>query len=219
MAKVAARERAAFLDNRRKLLAETALRLWAEKGVAATSVAEITEAAGVSKGTFYLYFPGKQALLEHVMKEYSLLPSIQALAASITDTSFEDAVRAFVRAAWRHLATHRELVMVALRELPAQLEHLHEAIERIMVPANRMLAAYLESQLGPQRASEISLVVAGRGLIGTILIVFLTQEVLGAGRFLMVDEEHITETISQVFLHGVHGSNDKSARTSTRNTR
>jgi AcrR family transcriptional regulator len=37
-------------------------RLFSEKGYADTSVSEICEFAGVSKGAFYYHFPTKQAL-------------------------------------------------------------------------------------------------------------------------------------------------------------
>ncbi len=35
------------------------------------------------------------------------------------------------------------------------------------------------------------------------LFVFLTQEILGAGRFLKVSEEELTSTIARLFLYGV----------------
>ena len=205
MARVAASERDSFVDNRRAEIAEAALRLWAEKGFDATPVSAIAEAVGVSKGTLYLYFPSKQALLEEVLRRYSLLPSIQSFVENIGGSPFEDAVHTFVRQAWRHLSEHRDLVLLALRELPSHLDQAREAVERILVPANRLIAAYLEEQVGKKRAAEISLVVAGRGLIGTVILLFLTHEVLGAGRLLQVSEEQITSTIAQVFLHGVLG--------------
>ncbi len=208
MPKIAASERDAFYESRRAELAEVALRLWAEKGFDATSVATIAEAAGVAKGTFYLYFPSKQALLEEVLRRYSLLSSIQALVENLADTSFEEAVHSFVRAAWRHLSEHRDLVLLALRELPSQLQRARDAVEQIIVPGNNLIAAYLEQRLGAERAGEISLVVAGRGLIGTVILIFLTQEILGAGRFLPVSEDEITSTIAQVFLHGVLGAKE-----------
>ena len=205
MPKIAATERDAFYESRRTELAEVALRLWAEKGFAATSVAAVAKAAGISKGAMYLYFPSKQALLEEVLRRYSLLPSIQSLAENIAGKSFEEAVHAFVRHVWRHLNEHRDLVLLALRELPNHLEESREAVERILVPANKLLALYLQDQVGEQRAREISLIVAGRGLIGMIVLLFLTQEVLGARRLVPIDEEEIASSIAQVFLHGVLG--------------
>src|SRR5215472_6265245 len=43
---------------------EAAMRLFAERGFANTPVEEITEAADVAKGTFFNYFPTKEAILQ-----------------------------------------------------------------------------------------------------------------------------------------------------------
>jgi AcrR family transcriptional regulator len=208
MAKIPARERDTFYEARRAELAEVAVRLWAEKGFGATSVDTIAKAAGISKGTFYLYFASKQALLEDVLRRYTLLPSIHTMVEGMADVSLETAVHGFVRTAWRHLSQHRDLILLALRELPSHLEQAQEAIERVLVPSNQLLARYLEERLGSQRAREISLVIAGRGLIGMTIMVFLSQEILGAGRFLPVAEDDIVETIAQVFLRGVLGAGE-----------
>lgn len=206
MAKVAASERDAFYESRRRALSEVAVRLWADRGFDATSVAAIAEAAGISKGTFYLYFQSKQALLEEVLRRYTLLPSIRSMVEDLADRSLEEAVHTFVRQAWRHLSEHRDLLLLALRELPTHLARLQHAIEHVFVPGNRLIAAYLEERLGPERGREISLVIAGRGLIGMIVLLFLSQEVVGIGRFLPVDEAEIPATIAEVFLHGVVGA-------------
>ena len=203
MPKIPASERDAFYEARRTELAGVALRLWAERGFDQTSVAAIAEEAGVSKGTFYLYFESKDALLEDVLRRNSLVPNVQELIDGLQDRSLEDAVHGFVRGAWRHLCANRELVLVVLREVPTHLEEARRLIERVMVPANQLLAGYLEARVDPERAKQISLIISGRGLLGMILFVFLTQEVLGAGRFLPVSEEELTSTIAELFLRGV----------------
>jgi TetR/AcrR family transcriptional regulator, fatty acid metabolism regulator protein len=54
-------------DTRRKL-AETALRLFAERGYERVAVDDICREAGVSKGTFYVYFASKdQVLVEELL--------------------------------------------------------------------------------------------------------------------------------------------------------
>src|SRR5580693_9344481 len=61
-------------DRRQRRSAETrerlfraALRLFADKGFAETTVADITDAADVGKGTFFNYFPSK----EHILVAFS----------------------------------------------------------------------------------------------------------------------------------------------------
>ncbi|MEB2346272.1 MAG: TetR/AcrR family transcriptional regulator [Deltaproteobacteria bacterium] len=203
MPRIPASERDAFYEARRTALAEVALKLWAERGFDRTPVAAIAREAGIAKGTFYLYFESKGALLLEVLRRNSLVPDVLALIRALETEPMEDAVHAFVRGAWRHLAGHRELLLVAMRELPTHLEQAREAVERVLVPTNAALARHLESRLGARLAGRLSPVIAVRALVGMIVVVFLSQEVLGAGRFLPVPEEEITRTIAELFLRGV----------------
>lgn len=47
---------------------DAALAVFSEKGFAATKVEEVAQRAGVSKGTIYLYFPSKDALMEGIVR-------------------------------------------------------------------------------------------------------------------------------------------------------
>jgi AcrR family transcriptional regulator len=203
MPRIAASERDAFYEARRSALADVALKLWAEQGFDQTTVAAIAQESGISKGTFYLYFESKHALLQEVLRRNSLVPNILALIEDLKSRTLEEAVYGFVRGAWRHLCEHRELVLVALRELPVHLEEARALVERVLVPSNAVLADYLESRIAPERANAISPIISVRALIGMVVVVFLTQEILGAGRFLPVPEEQITQTIAELFLRGI----------------
>ena len=90
-----------------------------------------------------------------------------------------------------------------MRELPSNLDTVGEFVEKLMVPGNKLIASYLESRMPPERAGEISSLISVRALIGMVVIVFVTQEILGAGRFLPVAERDITKTIAELFLRGV----------------
>jgi len=205
MPRVAASERDAFYEARRREIADVALRLWSAQGFDATSVASVAREVGISKGTFYLYFETKQALLEEVMRRNSLVPVVRDLAARLGDESLEVAVRAFVRAAWDHLDQRRELILLALGEMPSHLEQAQQVAEHVLAPANQLIEAYLSRHLGPERSGELSLLIAGRSLLGMVLFSFLSQEVLGLSKVLPIDEETIQDTLAEVFLRGVTG--------------
>jgi AcrR family transcriptional regulator len=60
-----------------------ALDLFRRQGFSATTIEEIAEAAEVSKGTFFNYFPSKEALL-HYLSERLAQTTAEALAAALT---------------------------------------------------------------------------------------------------------------------------------------
>lgn len=53
----------------RAALRDAARRCFETRGLAATGVADITEAAGVAHGTFYVHFKSKEALLDELLDE------------------------------------------------------------------------------------------------------------------------------------------------------
>ncbi len=62
-----AKLRQARSHRTRQTLRDAAARLWTERGYDAVAVSEICEQAGVSKGTFFYYFPTKEHLLLEVV--------------------------------------------------------------------------------------------------------------------------------------------------------
>jgi TetR/AcrR family transcriptional regulator, transcriptional repressor for nem operon len=59
-------------EQRRADLLEAGRALFLSKGVAATSMEDITSRAGVSKGLFYLYFRSKDDLLQALQDQFSV---------------------------------------------------------------------------------------------------------------------------------------------------
>lgn len=56
-------------ENKRALIMETALELFAEHGYYATPIQQITKKAGISKGLLYNYFESKEELLKEIIIE------------------------------------------------------------------------------------------------------------------------------------------------------
>jgi len=66
------RSRTRSPHTRRAALMDAAERLFLSKGVAATSVQDIACAAQVAKGTFYLYFNSRDAMLDALQQRFML---------------------------------------------------------------------------------------------------------------------------------------------------
>lgn len=61
-----------------------ALRLFSDRGFAATKLEDVAAAAGIGKGTIYLYFPTKEDLFRAVVRQ-AVLPNLEAVAALVQD--------------------------------------------------------------------------------------------------------------------------------------
>ena len=52
------------VDDKSSIIAESAARLFRDRGIADVSIEDIAAAAGIAKGTFYLYFRTRDDLVE-----------------------------------------------------------------------------------------------------------------------------------------------------------
>jgi AcrR family transcriptional regulator len=112
----------------RQLIADTARRLFAERGFEAVPVSEIAREAEVSEATVFNYFPTKEDIF------YSRLEAFeQELLSSIRNRGPGESV---LEAFGRFVATPRGLL--AARD-PGQVEHL-AAITRVIVESPALLA-------------------------------------------------------------------------------
>ena len=57
------------MNKRKRLVADEALTLFVEKGIAQTSIQDILERAGISKGTFYNYFSSKHECVWAILEQ------------------------------------------------------------------------------------------------------------------------------------------------------
>ncbi|HWL26703.1 MAG TPA: TetR/AcrR family transcriptional regulator, partial [Ureibacillus sp.] len=57
-----------IMNNRKRHVANVALRLFVEKGIQQTSIQEIIEQANISKGTFYNYFSSKNDCIAEILE-------------------------------------------------------------------------------------------------------------------------------------------------------
>jgi len=211
MPRVSAKDRPAFVEERRTAILEAALRVWGKRGFDGTSLDEVAIDAGLTKGTLYLYFPSKRALLEEAFRRYSLRPEIEGALDRLRGQPFEAVVRGLVALFWRGISERRELAGLLLRELPNHAEEARRFLEQVLVPVNELLAHWLEEALPPERRARLDPIVAGRLLPAMVIAFFLTQEILGAKALVPVPEERILETIAELFLRGALGSDAPAA--------
>jgi TetR/AcrR family fatty acid metabolism transcriptional regulator len=117
-------------EEKRRLLLEAAVRVFATKGFHTCRVGDIAEEAGVAHGLLYHYFASKQAVLETIFRETwaELLGAVSEI-----ETSGETAREQLRRVAATVLRTWRrdpDLVRVLIREV-ARGPQLQREVEEI----------------------------------------------------------------------------------------
>jgi AcrR family transcriptional regulator len=133
-------------EETHRLLEETARRLFAENGFRATSIDQIAMAAGVSRTTFFRYFPSKEAVVfagqeQDAARFWELIEERPATENALR--AFEEAIVAFAREnesdpvrkqksldLWALYAANPELRDRLARNTQAQIAHIARILAR-----------------------------------------------------------------------------------------
>src|SRR3954447_18677601 len=129
------------LDRRTQLLT-SARAVFAKKGYEEATVSEIVTRAGVAQGTFYLYFPGKEALAGAFAELLSERFAAVAAEKTARSRSFETALVRLLEAAYVVANEHRDIFLVANRGLEL-VDDLDEWMNRT-APARDWLERFVQ---------------------------------------------------------------------------
>ena len=147
------------------MLEEAACELFLEQGYAATSVADITQRAGVSRATFFNYIPAKSDLLwTSVDDALETLIAELAAAAGGEGEALADVRRALLRMA-AGLEPGTVVLALGNAEPMGVAEELEESAARRQSRAGRIIAAHLRRSGTEELAAE----VLGTALAGAFL--------------------------------------------------
>jgi AcrR family transcriptional regulator len=112
----------------RERILVTAAALFAKNGYHATGIAEVCTAVGLSKGSLYYHFSGKEALLYEICLVQVQRVNSQAAGIVAQDLPAPDRLRALGRALLENISTHLEDWTVFFREFGALSDDLRGEI-------------------------------------------------------------------------------------------
>ena len=143
------------------ILAATA-RVLVKEGFDRASTNRIAEAAGVSIGSLYQYFPSKEALVAALVERHieSMSAALQAEMAAVADSPLDVALRRMVTLMMQAHSIEPELHRVLNEQVPrvGRLHRVHEVEERMQ----KLGRAYFErrrSELGPTDLDTAAFIV------------------------------------------------------------
>jgi AcrR family transcriptional regulator len=208
--RVSAERRDKYFKDRRDQIIDAAIEVFGSKGLDTATVDQIAEAAGISKGTIYLYFKSKDEIFDVILTERSAIPQFidWMNAAKISTESVDYSLQSFFEQIGNKFLNSMDSYFPVLRivladayRYPLQAEHVYN---NLILKANKMLAEFLsvQSKAGRIRKLESPLITA-RCFIGMLIIYVLSQEMLGGNKFLPIERnEWVRETV-RIFLKGV----------------
>jgi AcrR family transcriptional regulator len=163
-----ARPRAADYDQRRAAIAETAARLFAERGYHGVAIPQIMQACGLTGGMLYHYFGSKEDLLHEVMAAHVCALEAAAQEVAAGGGAPADRLRRLTHAflgLYAHAQAPQQVLLNDLDRLPPERRAEVVAGERRLIAAVQALIEALRPELKPRPAEARALTMLYFGLI------------------------------------------------------
>ncbi|MEG0472633.1 MAG: helix-turn-helix domain-containing protein [Solibacillus sp.] len=153
--------------TKKQIIIDAAIELFAAKGIEATSVQQITEHCGISKGAFYLSFKSKDELIIAII-EYFMSNIIMDVDQSVSETVKQsDKLHVYFVKTFTILSQYTGFAEILMRERSTTIsEKLIEKVHFFVEMANANLTKLLFDVFGDQiEGKQYDLVVVVNGMV------------------------------------------------------
>lgn len=190
-------------ENRRAEILRAALEVFGRQGYHATSVADILEAAGIARGTFYLYFDGKSPIFLELLD--SLLAELRASIVGVETDSASPPIELQLVSTVRNIldtvVKNRLLARIIVREAVG----LDSEAEQRLRAFYAALLRYIELSLVEGRRlgviRQLDVEVAAMCVLGTIKQ--FVEQVVVAGEDATFDVDRMALAVLDFNLRGL----------------
>lgn len=160
-------ERSSAAEEKRQLLLDAAVRVFARKGFHASRVGDIAEEAGVAHGLLYHYFSSKDDVLDAIFHERwgELVNELAAIEAS--SESPRERLRQVIARMLEGWQRHPDVVTVLVREF-ARSPEVQARIGELVKPIETMQRLIAEGQSVGEFRDDVDARLAGIVLYGGI---------------------------------------------------
>lgn len=192
-------------DQRPEQIASAALALFAERGFGATRLEDVAKAAGISKGTVYLYFPTKEDLFQEVVRQ-ELLPTLTRVEEAVAahDGASADLLRLIAgelrKAMQTRLGAIPRLVLAEAGNFP-NLARFYA--DTVIARGLALLDAVLRRGIARGEFRDVEARHVGPVFMGPIVLLLLLQHSIGRHVTLPIDPDAVLETHLDLLLRAL----------------
>jgi AcrR family transcriptional regulator len=159
----------------RQRILDTALDDVGQHGLAKLSMDDLATTAGVSRATLYRLFPGKSALFDALIREFSPWEPVANVIDAMPDGPPEEVMRAIAEAIAETMHGRVGLLLRIVYELTQGGPDTAEAMRHAMARGLPDLVGYLDNQMQAGRLRRMEPVLAIQLLAGPIVVHLLTR--------------------------------------------
>ena len=202
-------------EVRPRQILEAAFRVLGTRGLHQATLDDVARAAGISKGTIYLYFPSKADLFTAMLKARvnDIMPAVETPEDGRSGPTTQERLstlgrhlyRFFRSRAW--LTMYRTVVSEAAQFPGAAALLYREGI----LPANRRLADVIRRGIGAGEFRDVDPLIAARAFAGMFQVFAVSQGLLGGQRIYPVAEAKVLRTVTEIFFNGLLASRGRTA--------
>ena len=160
-------------QERRNQLIETALKLFAEKGMEHTTVKDIAETAGVAQGLLYHYFRGKEELLWAIVGKFNPAMEMSQVFSAAADRPARDVLLEAATRAYALLSERKDVARIVLREIFVRPE-MQQGLRMAQAIGLGILTRYLDARIAAGELRPHNPDVSARMLIGSVVASYVT---------------------------------------------
>jgi AcrR family transcriptional regulator len=161
-------------QERRSQLIDTALALFAEKGVDATTIKDIAERAGVAQGLVYHYFASKDDLFDAIIERHNPLPVVLDALRNMWDRPLREVLVRLGEITYHLVLEKREILTVVAREALTRPD-LQQRIFALQAMGIGYFADFMRGRIAAGEARPHVPEVSARMLISSVLALHLTH--------------------------------------------
>lgn len=157
--------------TRKQLIIDSALTLFAEKGIEATSIQQITAHCGISKGAFYLSFKSKEELVHSIIEYFmnNITKEVDQAVKQAKDSSNQ--LHIYFAQMFHSLSKYTSFAEILMQESVSTIsKELIEKIQYYNMIANKNLEKLLFTVFGEQiNGKQYDLIIIINGMIQAYL--------------------------------------------------
>lgn len=194
-------------ERSRRQILDAALKLFSHRGYGATSVQDLAEEAGVSKGNIYHHFPDKETIFRELLDQYFLLLSQPDFPFNkvLGSATFPENLEALGRATHDMVRDYREYVsLIYVDVVEFDAAHVRKFYEEMASRFAQFLKARgleqeIQSKLAPGLSPTSAVILATR-----IFMNYFTVEILfGVKNHFGKSTDEVIGEITRILRHGM----------------